>query len=123
MKQWERIAGSVGLLSAMFLVSLSLESQSQRGDSPALSERATIGKDLFNDRCALCHDVDSARRKPLGPSLDGLFRRTTLVTGKPVNEENVKEVIITGPTSGMPAFRYTLSDRQIDDLVEYLKTK
>ena len=123
MKQWERIAGSVGLLSAMFLVQLPLESQSQRGDSAALAERATIGKDLFNDRCALCHEVDSARRKPLGPSLNGLFRRTTLVTGKPVNAENVKEVIWMGPTPGMPAFRYTLSDRQIDDVVEYLKTK
>jgi len=123
MKAWERIAGSIGLLSGMFLAPWSLESQSQRSDSAALSVRVKIGAGIFNDRCALYHDVDSPRRKPLGPSLDGLFRRSTLVVGKPVNEENVKEVIRMGPTPGMPAFRYTLSDQQIDDLVEYLKTK
>jgi len=120
MKQWGWIAGSVGLV---LLTQLPLAAQSQRNDSAALSERAQIGKEIFNDRCYLCHDVDSDRRKPLGPSLEGLFRRSALIVGKPANEENVKEVIRMGPTPGMPAFRYMLSDRQIDDLVEYLKTK
>ena len=49
-------------------------------------------------------------------------KRKTLVTGKPVNEENIKEVIKTR-TPGMPAFRHTLSDQEINDVVEFLKTK
>ena len=123
MKQWGWMAVSLGLLSAVLLAQLPLAAQSQRNDSAALSERATIGKEIFNDRCYLCHDVDSARRIRLGPPLDGLFRKTTLVVGKPVNEENVKEVIKMGPTPGMPGFRYMLSDQQIDDVVAYLKTR
>ena len=93
-------------------------------ESASLSEKAQRGKGIFNDRCHVCHDVDSERVRRLGPpSLNGLFKRDKLVTGKPVTAENVKEIIKTGPTQGMPAFRYTLTDPEIDDLVEYLKVK
>ena len=115
--------GMVGLVVfTLFALSLTAEAQSQKEGAP-LSEKAQKGKALFNDRCFVCHDVDSARVRPLGPTLDGLFKRDKLVVGKPVTDENVKEVIKTGPTPGMPGFRYTLSDQEIDDLVAYLKVK
>ena len=88
-----------------------------------MSEKALRGKELFQDYCFLCHDRASERVKPLGPSLNGLFKRQTLIVGKPVNEANVTEVIKTGPTPGMPSFRYALTDQQIGDVVEFLKTK
>jgi mono/diheme cytochrome c family protein len=81
------------------------------------------GKELFQDYCYLCHDRASERVKALGPSLNGLFKRETLIVGKPVNAANVTEVIKTGPTPGMPSFRYALTDEQIGDVVEFLKTK
>ena len=115
--------GMVGLaVVTMLFFPLTIAAQSQQA-GPPLSERAQKGKALFNDRCFVCHDVDSARVKPLGPTLNGLFKRDKLVVGKPVTEENVKEVIKTGPTPGMPAFQYTLSDQEIADVVEYLKVK
>ena len=123
MTQWRWKAGFVGLLWGVLLTQLPVTAQSQRNNTSALSERAQAGAEIFNDRCYVCHDIDSDRRKRLGPTLDGLFRRPTLLVGKPVNAENVKEVIRMGPTPGMPGFRYTLTDRQIDDVVEYLKTK
>jgi len=90
----------------------------------SLSERAERGRKIFDRRCYICHQRDSERVKSLGPPmLDGLFKRERLIIGKPVTAENVKEIIRTGPTPGMPAFRYTLSDPEIDDLIEYLKTK
>jgi len=110
------------VLGALFVAPLS-EGQSQQSTSPPLSEKAKKGKDLFTDNCFICHDRDSDRVKMLGPSLDGLFKRKTLIVGKPVTEENVKEVIKMGPTPGMPGFRYKLSDTEIDALVEFLKTK
>ena len=112
--------GRVALIVlAVFSFGLIAEAQPQKGATP-LSEKARKVRVMFQDRCHVCHDVDSERVKPLGPSLDGLFRRDKLVTGKPVTKENVKEIIKMGPTPGMPAFRYTLSDQEIDDLIEYL---
>jgi mono/diheme cytochrome c family protein len=89
----------------------------------SLSERAVKGRKVFEDRCYVCHQKDSNRVKEIAPALDGLFKRDRLIAGKPVTPENVKEVIKLGPTPGMPAFRYTLSDPEIDDLIEFLKTK
>jgi len=123
MRHWGWKTGFVGLLWGVLLTQLPVAAQSQRSGTSALSERAQVGAEIFNDRCYVCHDIDSDRRKRLGPTLDGLFRRPTLLVGKPVNADNVKEVIRMGPTPGMPGFRYTLTDRQIDDVVEYLKTK
>jgi len=88
-----------------------------------LSERAERGRIIFDHRCYVCHQRDSDRVKDISPPLDGLFQRSQLLTGKPVTAENVKEIVKMGPTPGMPAFRYTLSDAEIDDLIEYLKTK
>ena len=110
---------------ATFLLSSAGTAQSPAG-GPALSERAKKGKQIFNDYCYRCHQVDSERAKalgPMGPVLDGLFKKDKLIVGKPVTESNVKEVIKTGPTPGMPGFRYNLSDPEIDDLIEYMKVK
>ena len=103
---------------------LSLPMQAQLPGGAPLSERAKRGVKVFDHRCYVCHEKDSERVKELGPPmLAGLFKRDRLITGKPVTAENVKEIIKMGPTPGMPAFRYTLSDPEIDDLIEYLKTK
>ena len=91
--------------------------------SAQLSERASKGRKVFEDRCYVCHQKDSDRVKEIGPSLNGLFKRERLITGKPVTAENLKEIITTGPTPNMPGFRYTLSVQEIDDLIEFLKTK
>jgi mono/diheme cytochrome c family protein len=92
--------------------------------TPALSEKAQRGKNIFTDRCFVCHDVDSERVPRIGPPpLDGLFKKRALINGKPVNDANVTEMIKFGPTPNMPAFRYTLTDAEISDVVEFLKVK
>ena len=125
MRCWGFVKVSYGMFAVAFLLGASLQAQAQsRGNSPpSMSERMEKAKEIFQDYCFLCHDRASERVKPLGPSLNGLFKRQTLIVGKPVNEANVAEVIKTGPTPGMPAFRYALSDQEIGDLVEFLKTK
>ena len=118
-----RARGSCRVVVLAFLLGVSLNAQTQGNAGANLSEKALRGKELFQDYCFLCHDRASERVKPLGPSLNGLFKRQTLIVGKPVNEANVTEVIKTGPTPGMPSFRYALTDQQIGDVVEFLKTK
>ena len=112
-----------GVCLTVFLVAEAVWTQSTKSESAPLSEKAKRGKLVFQDACFLCHDRDNEQVKPLGPSLDGLFKRQALIVGRPVNEGNVKEVIKMGPTPGMPGFRYMLSEEEMDDLVEFLKTK
>ena len=113
-----------GLCSAIFLIAGVAWGQSAKSEAAPLSEKARKGKQIFQDACFLCHDKDSDRVPLLGPSLDGLFKRKALVSGgKPVTAENVKEVIKMGTTSAMPGFRYALSEQEIDEVVEFLKTK
>lgn len=115
--------GFVLLLGVWALSGARLAAQTP-AEAPSLSEKAQRGKDIFTDRCFVCHDVDSERVPRLGPPpLEGLFEKSTLINGKPVNEANVTEMIKFGPTPNMPAFRYTLTDEEISDVVEFLKVK
>ncbi len=130
MKATETIGKVSLMVLAMFSLGLTSNAQSRKAQSPkesaSLSEKAKEGKLIFNDYCYRCHEVDSERAKPLGPMgpvLNGLFKKDKLMVGKPVTEANVKEVIKMGPTPGMPGFRYTLTGHEIDDLVEYLKVE
>ena len=77
------------------------------------------GKETF-EQCAVCHNVDTDEKK-MGPSLKGLFKRKTLVTGKPVTDENVLAQINNGG-NGMPGYADMLSADEKTDLLAYLHT-
>jgi cytochrome c2 len=80
---------------------------------------AAKGKQVF-EQCAICHNVDSPEKK-MGPSLQGLFKRKTLQSGKPVNDENVLAQINNGG-NGMPGYNEMLSAQDKADLLAYLHT-
>jgi mono/diheme cytochrome c family protein len=67
-------------------------------------------------QCSSCHQGGVA-----GPKLEGLFRRKRMADKKtPLSEANVR-LRITQGGDGMPPFR-SLSKKQVDDLIAYLKT-
>ena len=80
---------------------------------------AAKGKEAF-EQCAICHNVDSPEKK-MGPSLQGLFKRKTMVNGKPVNDANVLAQINNGG-NGMPAYADTLNADDKANLLAYLHT-
>jgi mono/diheme cytochrome c family protein len=80
---------------------------------------AAKGKETF-EQCAICHNVDSPEKK-MGPSLQGLFKRKTLTSGKPVNDENVLAQINNGG-NGMPAYQDQLSADEKANVLAYLHT-
>ena len=53
------------------------------------------------------------------PKLAGLFKRPTLVTGEPVNDETVKNQIRNG-SANMGAYKYALNEADLNDLVSWL---
>ena len=66
----------------------------------------------------MCHN----KYAKTGPLLHDLYQRSRLVSGEPVNDQTVTEKIKNGGT-GMPAYRHTLSDADLEDLLSYLREK
>jgi cytochrome c2 len=77
------------------------------------------GKELF-EQCSVCHNTDTDEKK-MGPSLKGLFKRKTLQSGKPVNDDNVMAQINNGG-NGMPAYADMLSADDKANILAYLHT-
>lgn len=80
------------------------------------------GAMLFQKKgCVGCHFTDSRETK-FGPGLKGLFDRQRLPeSGRPATAINVRRQLIN-PYQKMPSFAGKLSEKQIESLIEYLKT-
>ena len=79
------------------------------------------GEALFIQNCVLCH-IPSNQKKYLG------IQAPTLLIGafrgeKPLTEANARRTITEGVPKLMPAFKYTLNAKQLDDLIAYLKIR
>ena len=98
--------------------------QSQRASPSSarsgLNEKEMRGKGSFLQSCSLCHlpppEFKPRMRPSSGPVLSGLFKNA-----KPEKEKTVREIILKG-TPKMPGFQHSLSPREIDDLIAFLKT-
>ena len=73
------------------------------------------GENIYWHKCWACHN----KYQQAAPTLEGLFSRAALITGVPVNEENVATHIKKGGP-GMPSFGTTLSNSDVTDVVSYL---
>jgi len=79
-----------------------------------------IGAVLFAGKCGSCHYADREETK-VGPGLKGLFKRQSLsFRDQPVTEESIR-FQLAQPARQMPPFT-TLTEREIADLIAYLKT-
>ncbi len=76
---------------------------------------AERGENIYWHKCWACHN----QYQQAAPTLEGLFKRTALITGVSVSEENVAAHIKKGGP-GMPSFGTTLSNSDVADVVSYL---
>src|SRR5262249_49963131 len=76
------------------------------------------GQEIFYYKCWVCHNgfVQGI------PQLKGLYQKPNLLSGESVNDDTVKEKIRNGG-AGMAAYKYTLNDADLNDLVSYLREK
>ena len=76
------------------------------------------GQEIFYYKCWFCHNefVQGI------PQLTGLYQKPNLLSGESVNDDTVKEKIRNGG-AGMAAYKYTLGDADLNDLVSYLREK
>jgi len=86
---------------------------------PVSAADASKGQAVF-DNCAVCHNADSTDTK-VGSGLKNLFKKEKLLSGKPVNEVNVREIIEMGGST-TPPMGGVLTDEDKENLIAYLKT-
>jgi mono/diheme cytochrome c family protein len=83
---------------------------------PLSNEQDLRGEALFVQNCPLCH-VSSKRKERLGIQgrvLQGMYSEDS-------DDSLLRQIIEQGFAGKMPAFRYTLDQKQVDDLVAFLK--
>ena len=70
----------------------------------------------FYYKCWFCHNewADGA------PKLTGVYGRKTLLSGRPATDDGIKDEIRNGG-AGMAAYKYVLSETDLDDLVAFLR--
>jgi mono/diheme cytochrome c family protein len=88
---------------------------------PALTQQEIAGKYLYLGRCAHCHEENDLALKKIPPDLHSVFSRTTLPSGAPATDAEVRRMVLAGKGM-MPAFTGRFTDEQMDELVAYLHT-
>ena len=79
------------------------------------------GEEIYYFKCWICHNQYTIKAGTGAVPLKDLFKRERLVsTGQPVNDETVSEKIKNG-SPRMPAYRHVLSDKDLQDLLSYLR--
>jgi mono/diheme cytochrome c family protein len=112
-RKWVLLVGVAATLSAADI------------KAPPWEKSLVIGRDLYRENCAVCHDIDKDKRhsRKIGPSLNHLFKNPTLPLshGKP----NRQYVMIRIKFGGviMPAFSKRLNDSEINTLIDYIASK
>ena len=82
---------------------------------------AAKGKEVFDQKCSICHFADSDARK-IGPGLKGISKRGTFtVNNNKVTDATLKDWIENGDAL-MPPFKEALDEQQIKDVIAYVKT-
>jgi len=82
-----------------------------------------IGRALYRENCIVCHDIDKPQSKKLGPSFYQVFKRDRMpLSGTRPNRDYVRVRVKFGGRL-MPAFRHTLSDKEINLLIDYIASK
>ena len=78
------------------------------------------GHDVFQAKCAQCHDdrTDDAKN---GPSLLGTFKKPSLHSGAAATDERVTSTILHGHGL-MPAMGNRMDDEQVQEVLAYLHT-
>ncbi|MFC1836191.1 c-type cytochrome [Thermodesulfobacteriota bacterium] len=116
-----RFGNLIVILYGVLVAALLVGGLSDRPPATAAESKATAdGAALFKKYCAGCHFANKADKKE-GPGLKGLFKMKKLpVSGRPVNEANIRKQLET-PYDEMPAF-LDFTDKDKKNLLEYLKT-
>ena len=90
---------------------------------PWEGDRLRAGQALYRENCVVCHDIDKAQSKKLGPSFYRLFQRERMPIAKIKPSRDYIKVRVQFGGALMPAFRHRLSAQQLETLIDYIASK
>jgi mono/diheme cytochrome c family protein len=76
------------------------------------------GREIFYYKCWFCHNEFAEGG---APDLRTVYQRPQLLSGPAVSDESIKQEIRNGGP-GMAAYKYTLSNADLNDLVSFIKS-
>jgi mono/diheme cytochrome c family protein len=85
-----------------------------------LNAQQMRGHEVFEAQCARCH-YDRRGGGLHGPSLLGIYKRSSLPSGAAATDERVTATIELG-RGMMPAMKDKVNQQDLDDLLAYLHT-
>jgi mono/diheme cytochrome c family protein len=103
-----------------FVVAIGLASALTAQQAPWEKNRARVGQALYRENCVVCHDVDQAASKKMGPSFYRLFEREKMPIANMKPSRDYIKLRVKFGGALMPAFGKRLNDREIDLIVDYL---
>lgn len=85
-----------------------------------LTPTEQMGHAVFAAHCSMCHH-DRSDAPLNGPGLAGLYKKPYLPSGAPANDDRVRNTIVHGRNM-MPAQGNSMTDAELDSLLQYLHT-
>lgn len=115
------IVGTAALAFSGALLAQTKPANRSKGAAHHDAAAVARGKALFQEKCSVCH-FDTSSAKKIGPGLKGLNKRGTFsVNNEKITDENLTHWIENGD-SLMPPFKDVLDEKQIKDVVAYVRT-
>ena len=118
-----RTLAIVGIAALGFSGALLAQTRPAKKSNGSGHDAAAVarGKAIFQEKCSVCH-FDTSAAKKIGPGLKGLNKRGTFtVNNEKITDENLTHWIENGD-SLMPPFKDVLEEKQINDVVAYVRT-
>ena len=120
-QNWKISVFALGLASLLGAGAMFAAGSAKKASSTANAAAAKRGKDIFQQKCSVCH-YDNSEQKKIGPGLKGISKRGTFsVNGNKITDDSLKTWIENGDQL-MPPFKDVLESGQIKDVVAYVKT-
>jgi mono/diheme cytochrome c family protein len=118
---WKGSLAAMGIAALLGAGSLLAAGTGKTKSTAANAAAVKRGKDVFQQKCSVCH-YDNSDQKKIGPGLKGLAKRGTFsVNGNKITDESLKTWIENGDQL-MPPFKEVLEPGQIKDVIAYVKT-
>ena len=87
--------------------------------TPAAHADEKAGADVYKGKCALCHGPDGKGQTPMGKNLK--LRDLGSDDVQKAHDSEMKTLIENGKNK-MPAFKGKLTDKQIEDVIQYVRS-
>jgi mono/diheme cytochrome c family protein len=120
--RWALLAFAVVCLGAGIHYADLLRAAFARNPVPRTAESIARGRLLFQQQCAICHGERGAGDGPVAASLSSKPEDLSKIARPPIFPDGIVVYRIANGKNLMPAFKTTLSEQQLWDLLNFIRS-